>query len=102
MFAFKSKVKTVAEKLSFTLRTLPGNLRMDILRDSQLVIFSPSTIFITFPTVVLQVFFSNSRKVWGGENWKRIWIFALTAERWRIVRVHVIALGVLVTDRACI
>ena len=47
-FAFKPKVKAVAEKLSFILRIWPGNLLMDILRDSQLVIFSHSTIFITF------------------------------------------------------
>ena len=36
------------EKLSFILRIGPGNLLMDILRDSQLVIFYSSTIFITF------------------------------------------------------
>ena len=47
-FAFKPKVKTVAEKLSFALCIWPGNLLMDILRDSQLVIFSHSTTFITF------------------------------------------------------
>ena len=47
-FAFKPKVKTVAEKLSFKLRIWPGHLVMDILKSSQLVIFSHSTIFITF------------------------------------------------------
>ena len=45
----KPKVKTVAEKLSFKLRIWPENLPMDILRDSQHVIFSHSTTFITFP-----------------------------------------------------
>ena len=42
------RLKTVAEKLSFILCIWPGNLLMNILRDSQLVIFSHSTIFITF------------------------------------------------------
>ena len=45
IFAFKPKGKTAAEKLSFVLRIWPGNLLMDILRDSQLVIFSHSTTF---------------------------------------------------------
>ena len=48
IFAFKPKVKTVAEKLSFILRIWPGNLLIDILRDSQPIIFSHSTIFIIF------------------------------------------------------
>ena len=56
IFAFESKVKTVAEKLSFILRIWLENLLMDIFRDSQLVIFSHSTIFITLPTKLLQVF----------------------------------------------
>ena len=45
---FKPKVKTVAEKLSFKLRIWPGHLVIDILKSSQVVIFSHSTIFITF------------------------------------------------------
>ena len=49
---------------------------MDILKSSQLVIFSHSTIFITFSTEVLQVLSSNSYKVRGGENRKWRWIFA--------------------------
>ena len=49
VFAFKPKVKTVAEKLSFVLRIWSETLLMDDLRDSQLAIFSPCTIFITFP-----------------------------------------------------
>ena len=67
IFAFKPKVKTVAETLSFVLRIWPGNLLMDILRDSQLVIFFHSTTFITliFPTKVSQVFSSKSCKVQG-------------------------------------
>ena len=48
IFAFKPEVKTVAEKLSFKLHIWPGHLVMDILKSSQLVIFSHSTIFITF------------------------------------------------------
>ena len=48
IFASKPKVKTVAEKLRFKLRIWPGHLVMDILKSSQLVIFSHSTIFITF------------------------------------------------------
>ena len=48
IFAFQPKVKTVAEKLSFILRIWPGNLLIDILRDSQPIIFSHSTIFIIF------------------------------------------------------
>ena len=48
IYAFKSKVKTVSEKLSFILRIWPENFLMDILRDPQLVIFAPNTIFITF------------------------------------------------------
>ena len=39
---------TVAEKFNFILRIWPENLLMVILRDSHLVIFSPSTIFRTF------------------------------------------------------
>ena len=46
---------------------------MNILRDSQLVIFSPSTIFTTFS---YKSFSSNSRKVRGGENRKWHWMFA--------------------------
>ena len=49
---------------------------MDILKSSQLVIFSHSTIFTTFPTEVLQVFSSNCYEVRGGENRKWRWIFA--------------------------
>ena len=52
---------------------------MDILSDSELVFFSPSTIFITFSTEVLQVFSSNSYEVRGGENRKWRWILRLTA-----------------------
>ena len=48
---------------------------MDILKDSQLVNFSPSTVFIIFPTKVLQDFSSNSYKVSGGKNQKWCWIF---------------------------
>ena len=43
--AFKPKVKTFAETLSFLLCIWPGNLLMDILRDSQLVIFFHSHYF---------------------------------------------------------
>ena len=50
---------------------------MDILKCSQLVIFSHSTILITFPIDVLQVFSSNSYEVRGGENrkWRSIFAF---------------------------
>ena len=61
--ALKCKVKTVAEKWSFILRIWPVNLLIDNLRDSQLVIFSLSTILITFPTKVLQVFSSNAFEI---------------------------------------
>ena len=48
MFAFEPKVKTAGEKLSFVLRIWLGNFLMDILKDSKLLIFSPSAIFIKF------------------------------------------------------
>ena len=67
IFAFKPKVKTVAEKLSFVLRLWPGNLLMDILRYSQLVIFSHITTFIKF---------SYKSKVRKGGNRKWRWISA--------------------------
>ena len=73
IFAFKPKVKTVAEKLSFKLHIWPGHLVMDILKSSQLVIFSHSTIFITFSYRSLAGFLF---KVRGGENRKWRWIFA--------------------------
>ena len=74
---FKPKVKTVAEKLSFKLRIWPGHLVMDILKSSQLVIFSHSTIFITFSYRSLAGFLFKLYEVRGGENrnkWR--WIFA--------------------------
>ena len=50
---------------------------MNILKDSQLVISSHSTTFITFFYKSLAAgFFSNSCKVRGGENRKSRWIFA--------------------------
>ena len=49
---------------------------MDILRDSQLVIFSHGTTFITFSYKSLAVFLLNYCKVRGGENQKWRWIFA--------------------------
>ena len=48
IFTFKPKVKTVTKKLSFVLCIWAENLLMNILRDSQLVIFPHSTTFITF------------------------------------------------------
>ena len=52
---------------------------MDILKSSQLAIFSHSTIFITFSYRSLQVFSSNSYEVRGGENRKWRLILRLTA-----------------------
>ena len=49
---------------------------MDILRDSQLVIFSHSTIFIKFSYKSLAGFLLNSCKVRGDEYRKWRWIFA--------------------------
>ena len=50
---------------------------MDILRHSQIVIFSHSTAFITFSCKSLAgVLFNDSCKVRGGENMKWRWIFA--------------------------
>ena len=72
-----SNLKTAAKKVSFKLRICPGHLVMDILKSSQLVIFSHSTIFITFSYRSLAAFFSsNSYEVRGGENQKWRWIFA--------------------------
>ena len=85
IFAFKPKVKTVAEKLSFKLRIWPRHLVMDILKSSQLVIFSHKTIFITFSYRSLVITFSYRSlvgfvfklyEVRGGENRKWRWIFA--------------------------
>ena len=71
-FAFNPKVKTVAEKLSFKLRIWPGNLVMEILKYSQLVIFSHSTFFYN---VFLQKSCRFSLQVRGCENRKWRWIF---------------------------
>ena len=49
---------------------------MDILKSSQLVIFSHSTIFITFSYRSLAGFSSNSYEVRGDENRKWRWSFA--------------------------
>ena len=54
-----------------------GNFLTDILRVSQLAIFSQLE---HFPTKVLQVLSSNSYKVRGGKNEKWCWIFAF--ENW--------------------
>ena len=48
---------------------------MNILRDSELVIFSHSTTLSHFPAKFSQVFFSNSCKVRRGKNRKWRWIF---------------------------
>ena len=72
------KLRQFAEKLSFILRIWPGNLLMDILRDSQLV--SLPVLFLKhFSTKVLQVFSSNSYEIRGGKNRKWRWILHLTA-----------------------
>ena len=49
---------------------------MDILKSSQLVIFSHSTIFITFSYRSLVGFVFKLYEVRGGENRKWRWIFA--------------------------
>ena len=59
---WRSSIKTISEKLIFNFLIWPGNLLMDILSESQLVIFSSNAIFITFPWKVLQAFSSNSCK----------------------------------------
>ena len=72
IFAFKPKVKTVTEKLSFVLRTWPGNWLMVILRDSQLVIFSQYYFNNIFLQSIAGVFSANSCN--GNRKWR--WIFA--------------------------
>ena len=62
IFAYKPKVKTVT-----VLHISSKNLPMDILRDSQLVMFFPTTIFVTFSYKSLAVFSLNSCKVRGRE-----------------------------------
>ena len=67
-FAFESKVKRVAEKLSFILRLWPGEFLMNILRDPQLVIFSHSTTFITFSCKSLGGFLFKFFQSWRLQN----------------------------------
>ena len=76
IFAFKPKVKTVAEKLSFKLRIWPGHLVMDILKSSQLVIFSHSTIFITFSYRSLAGFLFKLLRSSRRRKPEVAWIFA--------------------------
>ena len=79
IFAFTTKLKRVAEKLSFILRIWPGNLLMDILRDSQLVIFSPSNIFITFSYKSSRFFLQTLAKFEAAKTGSGVGFLRLTA-----------------------
>ena len=89
-------------KKSFRLCIWPANLLMDILRDSQLVIFSYSTTFKTFSNKSLAGFlfkFLQSSRWRKPELASDFWVWPLCkCDRDEFVRA--IALGALVTARA--
>ena len=74
-------VMTVAEQLSFLLHIWQGNLLIDILRDRRLIIFSPSTIFITFSYKSCRFSLQTLAKFEAPKNGSGVGLLGLTAAR---------------------